>query len=55
VAVQYFLLDSAATGYAAAIVALAGYDAANYNFTPTQTLRDAAHDSSLKIVKANIA
>lgn len=52
--IQYFELDSNATGYAAAIAALAVLDAAKYNFTPTQTIRDAAHDSTFKIIKANV-
>ena len=51
---QAFLLDSNATGYAAALTALATYDAAHFDFTPTQTVRDASHDSTLKIVFANV-
>jgi hypothetical protein len=53
--VQYFLLDSNAAGYAAALAALATLDAAKYFFTPTQTLRDVAADTDIKVVKANVA
>lgn len=49
---QYFLLDSAATGYAAALTALATATAGNLGYTPDQVLRAADHDSTLKIVAA---
>lgn len=52
--IQYFLLDSDVAGYAAALSALKSYTDAKVSFTTTQTVRDAANDSTHKIVKANI-
>ena len=49
---QYFALDSNAAGYPAALAALVTVTAANLNYTPTQVLRDASHDSTIKIVAA---
>lgn len=52
---QAFLLDSNATGYAEFLAALATYNAAHFNFTPTLTTRDFVYDSTLKIVFANVS
>ncbi|MEM9681628.1 MAG: hypothetical protein AAF942_00045 [Pseudomonadota bacterium] len=52
--VQYFVLDSTAIGYAAALAALLTYDANKVNFTPTQTVRNFSGDADYRIVKANV-
>ena len=51
---QYFALDSTATGCAEALAALAAATASKLSYTPTQLARNAAHDPDIKIVCANV-
>jgi hypothetical protein len=52
---QYFALDSVHGHYGSVISALETVTAAKYGYVPTLVAREAAHDSAIRIVAANVA